>query len=90
MSKYKVEYTPAAIRQIRNLDGATRKLMRAWIEKNLVDCEDPRAHGKGLSGDRSGQWRYRIGDYRLLANILDDRIVIQVFKIGHRRFVYKK
>ena len=90
MSKYKVEYTPAAIRQIRNLDGATRKLMRAWIEKNLVDCEDPRTHGKGLSGDRSGQWRYRIGDYRLLANILDDRIVIQVFKIGHRRFVYKK
>ena len=90
MSKYKVEYTPAAVKQLRKLDGSTRKLIRAWIEKNLVDCEDPRAHGKGLSGDKSGQWRYRIGDYRLLANIQDDRIVIQVFKVGHRRFIYKR
>ena len=90
MSKYAVEYTPAAIKQIKKLDGSTRKLIRAWIEKNLVDCEDPRAHGKGLTGDKSGQWRYRIGDYRVLANILDDRIIIQIFKVGHRRFVYKK
>ena len=90
MSKYKVEYTPAAVKQLKKLDGSTKKLIRAWIEKNLVDCEDPRAHGKGLSGDKSGQWRYRIGDYRLLANILDDCIVIQVFKVGHRRFIYKR
>ena len=82
MSRYKVEYTPAAIKQIKKLDGS--------IEKNLVGCKDPRAHGKGLSGDKSGQWRYRIGDYRLLAIILDDRIVIQIFQVGHRRLVYKK
>lgn len=90
MSRYKVEYTPAAIKQIKKLDGSTRKLIRAWIEKNLVGCKDPRAHGKGLSGDKSGQWRYRIGDYRLLATILDDRIVIQIFQVGHRRLVYKQ
>ena len=90
MNKYRIEYTPAAIKQIKKLDGSTRKLIRAWIEKNLIDCEDPRAHGKGLTGDKSGQWRYRVGDDRLLANILDDRIVIQIFKVGHRRFVYKK
>ena len=90
MSRYKVEYTPVAIKQIKKLDGSTRKLIRAWIEKNLVGCKDPRAHGKGLSGDKSGQWRYRIGDYRLLAIILDDRIVIQIFQVGHRRLVYQK
>lgn len=90
MSRYKVEYTSAAIKQIKKLDGSTRKLIRAWIEKNLVGCKDPRAHGKGLSGDKSGQWRYRIGDYRLLAIILDDRIVIQIFQVGHRRLVYQK
>lgn len=89
MSKYRVEYTPAAIKQIKKLDVSTRKLIRAWIEKNLVDCKDPRAHGKGLAGDKSGQWRYRIGDYRVLAIILDERIVIQIFKVGHRRFIYK-
>ncbi len=90
MSRYKVEYTPAAIKQIKKLDGSTRKLIRAWIEKNLVGCKDLRAHGKGLSGDKSGQWRYHIGDYRLLAIILDDSIVIQIFQVGHRRLVYKK
>lgn len=90
MNKFKVEYTPGAIKQLKKLDGTTKRLVRAWIEKNLVGCDNPRAHGKALSGDRSGQWRYCIGDYRLLAIILDDRIVIQIFKVGHRRFVYRK
>ena len=46
-------------------------MLKAWIDKNLVDCADPRAHGKGLTANRSGQWRYRIGDYRLLCLIED-------------------
>ncbi len=89
MSRYKVEYTPAAIKQIKKLDGSTRKLIRAWIEKNLVGCKDPRAHGKGLSGDKSGQWRYRVGDYRILAEIQDNKVVILIINIGHRKDVYK-
>ena len=61
-----------------------------WIEKNLVGCENPRQHGKGLTANRSGQWRYRIGDYRVIADILDDKVVIVVVAVGHRRDVYKK
>ena len=90
MSRFAVEYTPEAIRQIRKLDGSERKILKAWIEKNLVNCEDPRANGKALTEDKRGYWRYRVGNYRILALIIDDRLVIQIFKVGHRRSVYRK
>ena len=51
-------------------------MLKSWIEKNLVGCENPRAKGKGLTANRSGQWRYRIGDYRLICLIQDNELVI--------------
>ncbi len=85
---YQVEYTAQAIRELKKLDGFTKRMIKAWIEKNLVGCEDPRQHGKALSANRSGQWRYRIGDYRLLAEIQDDKIIILIFAVGHRSKIY--
>ena len=85
---YQVEYTAQAIRELKKLDGFTKRMIKAWIEKNLVGCEDPRQYGKALSANRSGQWRYRIGDYRLLAEIQDDKIIILIFAVGHRSKVY--
>lgn len=87
--EYKVEYTPKAVRQLAKLDKNTRKLIYAWIDKNLQNCENPRQHGKGLTANRSGQWRYRVGDYRLVADIQDDRVIILMLNIGHRKDVYK-
>ncbi len=86
--KYSVEYTPRAVKELKKLDKQTRALIFGWIEKNLVDCENPRQHGKGLTANRSGQWRYRIGDYRLIAEIHDEKVVILVLTVGHRREVY--
>ena len=86
--KYTVEYTQQAVKDLRKLDKQTRTFILSWIEKNLVDCENPRQHGKGLTANRSGQWRYRVGDYRLIADIQDDRVVILLLHIGHRRDVY--
>ena len=88
MKKYKVEYLPKAIKNLRKLDKYTRNLIYAWIDKNLVDCENPRVHGKGLVGDKSGQWRYRVGDYRIICEIEDEEIVILVLEVGHRREIY--
>ena len=90
MKKYKVEYTSKAIKNLRKLDKNTRNLIYAWIDKNLVNCEDPRIHGKGLVGDKSGQWRYRVGDYRIICEIEDEEIVILVLEIGHRREIYNQ
>lgn len=86
--KYKVAYTPKAIKSLRKLDKYTRNLIYAWIDKNLADCENPRIHGKGLVGNKAGQWRYRIGDYRMICEIEEEKIVILVLEIGHRRNVY--
>lgn len=88
MMKYKVEYTPKAVKQLLKLDKHTQKLIYAWIDKNLQNCENPRQHGKGLVANMSGKWRYRIGDYRLIADIQDDKIVILILNIAHRRSVY--
>lgn len=85
---YKVEYTARAVNELKKLDKPTRALIFGWIEKNLVGCEDPRRHGKALTANHRGQWRYRIGDYRLIADIQDDRILILIMTIGHRRDVY--
>ena len=85
---YKVEYLPSVAKQIEKLDKYTKKIIVDWISKNLVDCENPRIHGKPLSANRAGQWRYRIGDYRIIAKIIDDRLIILVLTIGHRSVIY--
>ena len=85
---YKVEYTPQAAKALKKLDRPIRALIVSWIEKNLIGCTNPRQHGKGLTANRSGQWRYRIGDYRLIANISDEKVTILVLEIGHRRDIY--
>lgn len=86
---YRVETTPRFEREFKKLDRYTQRMLKAWIEKNLVGCEDPRLHGKGLTANRSGQWRYRIGDYRLICCIQDEQLVILALSIGHRRSVYE-
>ena len=88
--KYTVEYTAQAVKELKKLDKQNRALIIGWIEKNLVGCTDPRQHGKGLTANRSGQWRYRVGDYRLLAAIQDKKIVILILNVGHRSEIYKQ
>jgi len=89
LTEYTVEYTQQAIKQLKKLDKNTRKLIYAWIDKNLQKCENPRLHGKGLTANRSGQWRYRVGNYRIIAEIEDSKVIILVLSIGHRSEIYK-
>ncbi len=87
--KYKLQTTPRFDKQFKKLDHYTKKLIKAWIDKNLKDCENPRVHGKGLTANRSGQWRYRIGDYRLICAIEDCELIILALSVGHRRDIYE-
>lgn len=86
---YKVVFTEHSIKQFSKLDRQTQILIQKWIKKNLEGCTDPRAHGKGLTANRSGQWRYRIGDYRIICDIDDEKVTIIVIEVGHRSKVYK-
>lgn len=82
---YKVKTAPRFDREFGNLDRYTMKMLKVWIEKNLVNCEDPRAFGKALSAEQEFQWRYRIGDYRLICHISDGEIVILSLTVGQRQ-----
>lgn len=85
---YRVEYLPQVVKTLEKMNKYTKKILVEWIEKNLVGCENPRVHGKPLSANRAGQWRYRVGDYRIIVKIEDDKLVILVIAIGHRKEVY--
>lgn len=85
---YQILTTKKFDKAFSKLDKHTQKIIKSWIIKNLVNAEDPRTHGKGLTANRSGQWRYRIGDYRLLCDIQDDKLIIIMIDIGHRREIY--
>lgn len=87
---YRVEYSRRALKQLQKMDRFTARLLVSWIGEHLEGCEDPRALGKGLSANRAGEWRYRVGDYRILCIIEDEVLVIHVFSIGHRRDAYEK
>lgn len=86
---YTVRLTEGALKDLKKLDRHTAALILGWMRKNLEGCENPRQHGKGLTADKSGIWRYRVGDYRLLAEIQNDTVTILVLSVGHRRDVYR-
>ncbi len=77
---YKIEYSDRAIKQIKKLDKQTQFLIKSWIDKNLIGTSNPRQHGKGLTTNRSGQWRYRVGNYRILADIQDYKVIVLVLE----------
>jgi mRNA interferase RelE/StbE len=86
---YRVLFSEYAIKNFKKMDKHISIMIFAWISKHLEGCDNPRMHGKGLVADKKGIWRYRIGDYRLLAHIFDDRLVILVMDSGHRKDIYK-
>ena len=85
---YPVVFANEAGGKLKKSDKYTA-LLTAWIRINLEGCSDPRQHGNSLTANRDGQWRYRVGDYRLVAEINDDTITILILTVGHRRDVYK-
>ena len=88
MKQYHVDYSASTHKTLRKLDPGIRAMILRWIDKNLVGCSDARAHGKALTGSLSGLWRYRVGNYRLIADIQDDRLVILMLEVGHRSEIY--
>ena len=82
---YHVVFSDGARKELKKLDKYSALLLLGWIRKNLEGCADPRRNGKELIANRRGQWRYRIGDYRIIVEISDDTVTILVISVGHRR-----
>lgn len=88
--KYKILFEKNADKQLKKLDKTQQRLIVNWIIKNLENTNDPRVFGKALKGNLKDYWRYRVGNYRIIAEINDDEVKILIIEIGHRKNIYKK
>lgn len=83
----KVEYTVTAKKQLQKLDYSVGKRIKTYMTE-VSELKNPKSRGKALTGNLAGYWRYRVGDYRIICKILEDKLVITVVKIGHRHNIY--
>lgn len=88
MNVYCVKYSKVAVKSLTKMDPAMARMIVAWVRKNLENCVNPRVHGKALTANHRGQWRYRVGDFRLIAEIDDGAVTIIMLDIGHRKEIY--
>ena len=88
VKSYSVVLLKNAEKKLSKLDAPIRDRIQAWIDKNLVGCEEPRRIGKPL-GELKKFWRYRVGDYRIVADIQDDKVIIFVINVDKRNDIYK-
>lgn len=88
--KYTVDYTDDAKKQLKKMDPYIAKTIVKWIRKKLVNCENPRTFGKPLKHNLKDIWRYRYEDYRILAKIEDNHLIILIVTIDHRKQVYNR
>lgn len=89
MKKYTVRYKRRAQKMLSKMDNQVQIRIKNWIKKNLEGCENPRAHGRALEGELRTFWRYRVGDYRIVADIQDEQILILIVEIDKRNDIYK-
>ena len=83
-----IDFDDRARRELRKLDSGTQQIILRYLRERIATKEDPRRFGKPLRHNLAGLWRYRVEDYRLICRIEDDRVVVLVLQIGHRRDVY--
>lgn len=86
---WQIELTDGAVKQLKKMGHTEAKRIRDYLRERVQPLEDPRQLGKPLQGNMGELWRYRVGDYRLIAQIEDERVCVLVVRIGHRREVYR-
>lgn len=87
---WRIEFVPAAAKELKKLGRAEAARIIATLENRIARLDDPRFLGSALTADLSGLWRWRIGDYRVVARIDDERITILVVRVAHRREAYRR
>ena len=89
-SKYSWSFDAKAERHFSKLDKPVQKRILKWIEANIQDCENPRLFGKALEGEYENLWRYKVGKYRIIADIQDGIFKVLVVKVAKRSDAYRK
>ena len=84
---WKIEFTPASLKQLKKAGPENGRRILSFLRSRVAT--DPRAHGTLLKGALREFWRYRVGDFRILARIEDERVLVLIVRIGHRKDVYR-
>lgn len=85
---WRAELSPRALNQLSKLDKPTARRIIDYL-RETASGEDPRSRGKGLTGNLAGFWRYRVGNYQIVASIEDDELLILAIDIDHRLRIYR-
>ena len=87
---YNVELSAEVNRELSKLDTQQAKRILKFLHDRIAKLDDPRSIGEALHGSRLGEfWKYRVGDYRLICKIEDNRLVVLILRVGHRREIYR-
>jgi mRNA interferase RelE/StbE len=86
---WRIEISRTAERQITKLNREAQTAIQRFLRERLAATDNPRQWGKPLHGEKRGLWRYRVGDYRLICDIQDEKVVVLVLVVGHRKDVYR-
>lgn len=87
--QWRVEFDKDAARDLRKLGHDAQRQILRYLRQRIATAEDPRRFGRALTNDLKGLWRYRVGDFRIVAKIEEDRFIVLVLTVGHRREVYE-
>lgn len=80
---------PRALKALKKMDKGTARAIRDEL-REIEQLDNPRSRGKALTGNLKGLWRYRVGDYRVICDVLDGELVVLAIDIGHRSEIYRR
>ena len=86
---WQIRWDDAAVKEFKKLDKAAQKQIRDYLVGRIAAVENPRQFGKPLSGNLSGLWRYRVGDFRIVCRIEDGSLTVLILRVAHRSRVYR-
>ena len=87
---YEIEFDPEAVKDPKKLDRPDQQRIIGFLKQRVATLDNPREIGEALAGAKLGNyWKYRVGDWRIICDIQDPRIVVRVLRIGNRREVYR-
>jgi mRNA interferase RelE/StbE len=88
---WRVEFAASAAKQLRQLDPQIAKRILTFLRDRIAPLDDPRSLGEALRGKELGDfWKYRVGDWRIIADLDDGIVLITVVRIGNRREIYRR
>ena len=87
---WRVEFDPDAVKDLKKLDKQVQARILDFLRERLARLDNPRELGEALAGSKLGNyWKYRVGDWRIICDLQDHRIVVRLLRVGNRREVYR-